>query len=103
MPDNGNSLFWYSYDFGLVHMIMMSTEHDFSPDSTQYRWLEDDLKKVDRNLTPWVVLGGHRPMYNSVWYDSDYKVAVHMQKLFEDLLYKYKVFQFFSGFGKSLF
>ena len=28
-------------------------------------WLENDLKKVDRNKTPWIVLGGHRPMYTS--------------------------------------
>merc|ERR1712193_154135 len=38
MPDNGNSVFWYSYDFGLVHMIMMSTEHDYSRESVQYKW-----------------------------------------------------------------
>ena len=55
----------YSYDYGLVHMIMMSTEHDFSPGSTQYTWLENDLKKVDRKVTPWVFIGGHRAMYCS--------------------------------------
>merc|ERR1712121_551013 len=70
-------------------MIMMSTEHDFSPNSTQYKWLENDLKRVNRSITPWVILGGHRPMYNSEWYDSDYKYSVHMKVLFEDLLYKY--------------
>ena len=44
---------------------MMSTEHDIRPGSRQYTWLENDLKKVDRNKTPWIVLGGHRPMYTS--------------------------------------
>ena len=29
----------------------------------QYNWLEADLSGVDRSLTPWVVLYGHRPMY----------------------------------------
>ena len=33
--------------------------------SKQYTWLEDDLKKVDRAKTPWVILAGHRPMYTS--------------------------------------
>ena len=44
---------------------MLSTEHDFSPNSTQYQWLEADLKKVDRRITPWLVVSGHRPMYLS--------------------------------------
>ena len=55
----------YSYDFGLVHFIMMSTEHNFEPGSRQYEWLENDLKKVDRKKTPWVLIGGHRAMYAS--------------------------------------
>ena len=44
---------------------MMSTEHDYREGSRQYKWLENDLKNVDRKKTPWVVLGGHRPMYTS--------------------------------------
>ena len=91
MPDNGNSLFWYSYDYGMVHMITMSTEHDYSPGSLQYKWLENDLKSVNRALTPWVLIGGHRAMYCSQKIYGDYVVAENMQKLLEDLLYKYKV------------
>ena len=49
----------------MVHFIMMSTEHDMGKGSKQYIWLENDLKSVDRSKTPWVVLGGHRPMYTS--------------------------------------
>ena len=29
----------------------------------QYDWLEQDLARVDRRATPWVVVYGHRPMY----------------------------------------
>ena len=29
----------------------------------QYSWLQNDLAGVDRGLTPWVVVYGHRPMY----------------------------------------
>jgi len=49
----------------MVHMIMMSTEHDYRPGSPQYIWLENDLKNVDRSKTPFVMVGGHRPMYCS--------------------------------------
>ena len=29
----------------------------------QYSWLENDLASVNRSVTPWVVVYGHRPMY----------------------------------------
>jgi len=91
MPDNGNAVWWYSYDFGLVHYIVISTENDFSPNSTQYKWLEQDLKNVDRKLTPWLIVTGHRPMYFSQAQLDELEVALNMQRLFEDLLYKYQV------------
>lgn len=49
----------------MVHFIMISTEHDLSPGTRQYKWLEQDLKSIDRSKTPWVIIGGHRPMYTS--------------------------------------
>ena len=91
MPDNGNNLWWYSYDYGLVHFIMMSTEHDMGNGSRQYAWLEKDLQNVDRVKTPWVILAGHRPMYTSELPLGDIFVSLGMQHLFEDLLYKYHV------------
>ena len=44
---------------------MISTEHDFSPGSPMYTWLENDLRNVDRKKTPWVMIAGHRAMYCS--------------------------------------
>jgi len=44
---------------------MMSTEHNFTKSSVQYKWLLSDLEKVDRSVTPWIVFMGHRPMYTS--------------------------------------
>ena len=48
---------------------MMSTEHNYTKGSRQYAWLEQDLQKVNREKTPWVVIGGHRAMYTSqkIW------------------------------------
>lgn len=53
----------YSHDYGSVHFTYISTEHDISPGSVQYRWLQRDLAAVDRCATPWVVLALHRPLY----------------------------------------
>ena len=55
----------YSFDYASVHFIMMSTEHNFTQGSQQYEWMEQDLKNVNRSLTPWVVMAGHRAMYTS--------------------------------------
>ena len=91
MPDNGNKVWWYSFKYGVAHFVVMSTEHDFNPGSKQYKWLESDMGSVDRSITPWLILLGHRPMYNSEMYPEDHKVALHIQKGLEDLLYKYGV------------
>ena len=49
----------------MVHMVMLSTEHDYRPGTPQYDWLENDLKNLDREKTPFVLVGGHRAMYCS--------------------------------------
>ena len=91
MPDNGNHVWWYSFDYGMVHMIVISSEHDYQPGTRQYEWLEKDLKSVDRTKTPWVMIGAHRAMYSSQKISSDLRTSFGMQMAFEDLLYKYHV------------
>lgn len=94
MPANqskGNGVFWHSYDFGSLHTVMLSSEHNISNGSEQYEWLAKDLASVDRTRTPWVVVELHRPMYNSENYPSDYRVAKHFQSFFEDLLVQHDV------------
>ena len=66
----------YSFDYGSVHFVMMSTEHDYKKGSRQYTWLEKDLKSVDRNKTAWLVVGGHRPMYSSQKVLSNYLILL---------------------------
>ena len=63
MPHPSNA--WYSFDHGPVHFALISTEHDFLEGSEQHTWLEQDLRSVDRTVTPWAIIGGHRPMYTS--------------------------------------
>ena len=53
----------YGFDYGNVHVVMMSTEHDFTADSKQLQFLDDHLKKVNRDKTSWLIFTGHRPMY----------------------------------------
>lgn len=86
---------WYGFDYGSVHIVLMSTEHDFQPQSAQYKFLDQHMSGVDRTVTPWLIFAGHRPMYvdstNAAADDGDLTVAEQLQKNVEPLLKKYKV------------
>jgi acid phosphatase type 7 len=97
MPNNGNNVFWWSTEMGLTHQTQISSEHDYTPGSVMYKWLENDLKSVDREKTPWLFLHLHRPLYTSEAFASDNKVSLFMRKQLEPLLAKYKVDAVFSG------
>lgn len=82
------------FNYGNVHFTFMSTEHDMNPGSVQYKWLDHDLRTVDRSKTPFVVFSGHRPLYttetadrpaNGTWYVNA------LRGLVEPLLSKYRV------------
>jgi len=93
-PD-GENLHWYSFNTGPLHIIMMSTEHNFSSGSAQYKFIKNDLSSVDRSLTPWVVFTGHRPMYvdavSLTVNDSHANVSALLRQEIEPLLVKYRV------------
>lgn len=62
---------WWSRDVGLAHVVAMCTEWDFTEGSEQWKWIKADLEQVDRTKTPWILFGGHRPMYIDSGYSSD--------------------------------
>jgi acid phosphatase type 7 len=74
-----------------VHTIVISSEHDLSFGSPQHVWLRDDLHRIDRSITPWVVVEVHRPFYEGERYWKDNTVGVAMRLEVEDLLFDYHV------------
>ena len=93
---------WWSYKIGLMHIVGMSSEQNFTTGSPQWLWLENDLKSVNRTETPWILFGAHRAMYLSSNYgpdnaegelipSSDIANMDLMVKHLEPLLWKYKV------------
>lgn len=96
--------FWFSFEYGMAHIVMIDTETDFAdapdgPDGSagldsgpfgapnqQLQFLEADLASVDRTITPWVIVGGHRP-----WYTTGSENCGPCQAAFEGLFYKYGV------------
>ncbi|KAL4439452.1 hypothetical protein ABPG77_008781 [Micractinium sp. CCAP 211/92] len=96
MPTPAEDKPWYSFDFGPIHFIQYSTEHLFEAGSEQHRFIKADLRAVNRSVTPWVIVGGHRPMYiDSTFYglvpDGDQVVAKQLRDSLEELLYRYQV------------
>ena len=97
--------FWYSFDYGMVHVAMINTETDFpsAPDGQdgsagldggpfgrphqQVEFLKADLASVDRSVTPWVIVAGHRPWYST----GSTNGCKPCQEAFENLLYTYGV------------
>ena len=89
---------WYSYTVGLVHFVAMSSEAYFFYKGweVQYAWLEADLAAVDRSVTPWIVVYGHRSIYCSCDGDCDgaastLRDGINGQYGMEALLNKHKV------------
>lgn len=97
MPDNGNGVYWYSFDTGLVHHTVLSSEHEFARGSPMHNWLVNDLKAVDRAKTPWVFVYIHRPLYCSVAYSGDYYRSLLFRDELEQELADYHVDIVFSG------
>ncbi|KAI7732520.1 hypothetical protein M8C21_012620, partial [Ambrosia artemisiifolia] len=92
-----NSNLFYSFEVAGVHVIMLGSYTDFGPGSDQYNWLESDLKKVDRNRTPWLFALVHAPWYNSNTAHQGEKESTHMRDAMEDLLYNARVDIVFAG------
>jgi len=95
------SALYYSYETGLVHVLGLpgsyaptdnATEGQASP---QYLFAADDLAKVDRTRTPWIVVMFHTPWYNSN--ENHYEEGLKHQWDMEELLYRYGVDVVMSG------
>ncbi|KAL7498600.1 hypothetical protein ACHAWT_010135 [Skeletonema menzelii] len=96
-PDNGNSVFWYSFEQSLVHTIMLSSEHNMTKGSDQFKFLEADLSGINRTVTPWVVVELHRPMYNNEEYWTQDAIGIAMRDEIEKLLHLHQVDLVMSG------
>ncbi|KAI2684171.1 hypothetical protein CBS147317_8336 [Penicillium roqueforti] len=101
-----NPPFWYSFEYGMAHVVMIDTETDFpnapsgqggsaklngGPFGTanqQIEFLKADLASVDRSVTPWLIVAGHRPWYST---GGSSNVCSPCQEAFEGLLYQYGV------------
>lgn len=111
MPSTGLGNLWYSYTYGMTKFISIDTETDLGnglmgPDegkpryggpfgsypNEQVDWLANELAAVDRTVTPWIVVFGHRG-----WYVSSPDGCAACKTAFERLLYEYNVDVYING------
>ncbi|KAJ6824832.1 purple acid phosphatase 15-like [Iris pallida] len=90
-----NSPFYYSFNAGGIHFLMLGAYISYDKSGEQYKWLEKDLAGVDRTVTPWLVATWHAPWYST--YKAHYREAECMRVAMEDLLYSYGVDIVFNG------
>lgn len=101
--NQSNGVFWYSFDMGIVHTIVLSSEHDLRPGSPQYEFLSHALSIVDRHEHPWLIVEIHRPLYHAEAKWDQNAVGVGLRYEIEDLLYDYQVDVVLSGHYHSYF
>lgn len=61
----------------------------------QWEWLRDELKKVDREKTPWLIVLMHVPIYNSN--EAHFMEGESMRAVFESWFVHNKVDVVFAG------
>jgi len=92
---------WYSIDFGMMHIVFLSSEHNFTAGSPQYNWVIEDLSSVNRSITPWLITISHRSMVYSgddkILKDGNYNVSTHLRDTYDSVFYKFSVDISFGG------
>ena len=94
--DYGNA--YYSFTYGGIKTIVLSSYSESNADSKQYHWLEHELKyNTDRDITPWIIVMMHTQFYTTFkGHDNEFQTNV-MRDSMEHLFYEYGVNLVFSG------
>uniref|UniRef100_A0A453PW50 Purple acid phosphatase n=3 Tax=Triticinae TaxID=1648030 RepID=A0A453PW50_AEGTS len=87
--------YWYSVKLASAHIIILSSYSAFGKYTPQYKWLEAELKRVNRSETPWLILASHSPWYNS--YNFHYMEGEPMRVQFEQWAVDARVDLVFAG------
>ncbi|KAB2618565.1 bifunctional purple acid phosphatase 26-like [Pyrus ussuriensis x Pyrus communis] len=86
---------WYAIRRASAHIIVLSSYSPFVKYTPQWMWLEAELKRVDREKTPWLIVLMHVPIYNSN--EAHYMEGESMRAVFESWFVQYKVDVVFAG------
>ncbi|KAB1207344.1 Purple acid phosphatase 2 [Morella rubra] len=95
LASNSTAPFWYSIKRASAYIIVLASYSAYGKYTLQYTWLEQELPKVNRTETPWLIVLLHSPWYNS--YNYHYMEGETMRVMFEAWFVRYKVDVVFAG------
>ncbi|XP_062078171.1 bifunctional purple acid phosphatase 26-like isoform X2 [Humulus lupulus] len=90
-----SSPLWYAIRRASAHIIVLSSYSPFVKYTPQWTWLRQELQKVDREKTPWLIVLMHIPIYNSN--SAHFMEGESMRSVFESWFVEYKVDVIFAG------
>ena len=70
--------FYWSFDYGPAHIAVIDQYIDYSPGSTQYTWLENDLTSSTKK---WKFLVFHEPGWSAGGHNNNTAVQNYIQPL----------------------
>lgn len=98
---------YYAFAAGLTTVVSITTELNLTAGSAQGEWLRATLAAIDRSVTPWVMVYGHRSPYvkpkSGSWgnydarYAGDWNSMQYFAAALEPLLLRYSVDLVYSG------
>ncbi|XP_059289647.1 bifunctional purple acid phosphatase 26 [Lycium ferocissimum] len=86
---------WYAVKRASAHIIVLSSYSPFVKYTPQWHWLKQELKKVNREETPWLIVLMHVPLYNSN--EAHFMEGESMRSAYERWFVKYRVDVIFAG------
>ncbi|XP_010113480.2 purple acid phosphatase 25 [Morus notabilis] len=86
---------WYAIKRASAHIIVLSSYSAYGKYTPQYNWLQQELQRVNRYETPWLIVLLHSPWYNSNNYH--YMEGESMRVMFESWFVQSKVDIVFAG------
>ncbi|XP_016509637.1 bifunctional purple acid phosphatase 26 [Nicotiana tabacum] len=86
---------WYAIRRASAHIIVLSSYSPFVKYTPQWHWLKQELKNVNREKTPWLIVLMHVPIYNSN--EAHFMEGESMRSVFERWFIKHRVDVIFAG------
>lgn len=88
---------YYAFKYGPAHWIVLSSYSAIETGSKQYEWFVRELERVDRNVTPWLLVMFHTPLYNTFSVHQKDTQILKGREFIEPLLVEYKANLVFNG------
>ncbi|KAB2024884.1 hypothetical protein ES319_D06G116400v1 [Gossypium barbadense] len=95
LASRSNNPLWYAIRQASAHIIVLSSYSPHVKYTPQWLWLRDELKRVDRKKTPWLIILMHVPIYNSN--QAHFMEGESMRAVFERWFVRHRVDFIFAG------